>query len=488
MKRLMKRKEIFYLGIFVILMIFFNIAHPLIIYDTDDWYNVGYMRRALPIWGYNNPIKVFPETVMSLVAYMGAYVIYPILGDYIGSLAISFGTALCIFILLYVIEFDKFIKERFQLSNYTSSFVTIIFVIFHFLFFKTNLYDNEYLFSALNVTCFFHYTIPALANGALVLYALRVNINEKMENDKNGFKFGVLILAFYLAICSNLYENAILAIFLGVNLVFSFIEVVLKRTKIKDWFIENRISIILLISWFMAVIIELSGERAISLQETTPMNLPGAISAFIGLVVQTNKLFVLICGLIVAVFGVLLIKNKDIECVKEWAKIILCCVLMCIYIVLLTAVATADSAGRSDVFLSIGFYILLCVCFALAYVMKRIPRANILIPVITFVLFVQVLNGSKSFKDVNTYQLSWEQCKAVGDSMLAEIIEADKNRKVSVRVHVPKGNEYEANWPHARYLGTLMSDTLHRHGIISGPMEIEIIPDETMNKKYNLNK
>lgn len=487
MKEKFKNKGIFYLCIFIILMIFYNIAHPLIIYNTDDWYNIGYMRRALPIWGYFNPIKVFPETLMPFAGYIGAYIIYPILGDYIRSLAIACGLILCLFILLYVVAFDQFIIKKFHLSNYVSSFVTAIFVIFHFLFFKTNTHNNEYLLSSIDITCFFNYTIPALLNGALVLYLLGNDINKEFNNKNSVYKTGVLCLAFYLALCSNLFENAILAVWVGIDLLISLIGKGLKKFKVKKWVFENKVSILLLVGWCLTLVFELSGQRAQDLSGGKAMNLGGAIQSFMKLVLQTNKLFVLISGMIVLVFLWLLVKNKEIEIMKEWIKIVAACILMCVYILLLSAKVSAGYAGRSDVFLSIGFYVLLCVCFSLAYIMKKIPQISIFIPMIVFVLFMQVINGSKAFKDANGYQLSWEQCKEVDDYILSEIIEADKNGKESMKLSVPKGSEDTSNWPHATYMGSLISDTLYRHGVIRNPIDIEIIPDERINEKYNLN-
>ena len=56
-----------FLAIFISMFIFFTGAHPLIIYDGDDWANLSHMRHFIPMWHGFNPIKILPETLMPLV-------------------------------------------------------------------------------------------------------------------------------------------------------------------------------------------------------------------------------------------------------------------------------------------------------------------------------------------------------------------------------------------------------------------------------------
>ena len=423
---------------------------------------------------------------MPLTGYLGAYIIYPILGDYIRSLAVACAIVLSLFVLVYIISFDKYIIKKFQLSSYVSSFVTVVFLVFHFLCFKTKLYNNEFLLSSIDITCIFNYTIPALLNSSLVLFLLRYDLNDELKNKRNSFNVGILCLALYLALCSNLYENAILAIFVSLDLFYSLIELKLKDKNINKFGIKNKIQIVVVIGWIFTLIFELSGKRAMDLSSGKSFDIYGAMQSFIGLLLQTNKLFVLISGIIVIVFGIILFMNKDINILKEWIKLVITCILVCIYVVLLSGKVSVSYAGRSDVFLSVGFYVILCVCFSLAYIMKKESRINIFIPIIVFILFCQVINASKSFKDINGYQLSWEQCKNVDDYILLNITEADRKGQDCLQLSVPKGNADFSNWPHATYMGSLISDTLYRHGIISKPIAIEISPDENINQKFNL--
>ena len=73
----------FFLLAFSFLFVFFTQVHPLVIYDGDDWRYIAYTRQALPSWNEWNPSRVFAECFQPLMGYFAAYVLTPILGDYL---------------------------------------------------------------------------------------------------------------------------------------------------------------------------------------------------------------------------------------------------------------------------------------------------------------------------------------------------------------------------------------------------------------------
>ena len=68
-------------GIFLVLFVFFYVAHPLILFDSDDWEMCSYFRRPLPMPGGYNGIKVFPETLFPILTEIAANFVYPIMKD-----------------------------------------------------------------------------------------------------------------------------------------------------------------------------------------------------------------------------------------------------------------------------------------------------------------------------------------------------------------------------------------------------------------------
>jgi hypothetical protein len=202
----------------IILFIFYTVAHPLYIYDTDDWTYISYSRQPWPCAEQWNPTKVLPETLMPITAELGIRFIMPFSGDYIGSMAIAFAGMLVLFIIAYVYQFGKTLASLFNLRVGIKEIISVIFLIYHFLPFRVN---NKYLLYGGNVTCVFNYLIPALMNATIVMWF----IGNGMENlhDNSFLKRGFYVLVLYLAINSNMFHSIILASFAGANLIISFV-------------------------------------------------------------------------------------------------------------------------------------------------------------------------------------------------------------------------------------------------------------------------
>ena len=74
----------------------------------------------------------------------------------------------------------------------------------------------------------------------------------------------------------------------------------------------------------------------------------------------------------------------------------------------------------------------------------------------------------------------------VSRHIIDQIIAADKAGLEEVVVTVPKGDDELDNWPHPLYMGENISRTLHVHGIISRRLKVKILPNVTLNKRFNL--
>lgn len=126
------------IGAFFCLFAFFTVAHPLYIYDTDDWTYISSHRHALPMTHAWNPTKILPETLMPLAAEIGVRFIMPFSGDYIGAMAYAFAFFVAMFIVLYILAFGRVLKEKFSLDDKVISIMLVIFLLWHFLPFNVN--------------------------------------------------------------------------------------------------------------------------------------------------------------------------------------------------------------------------------------------------------------------------------------------------------------------------------------------------------------
>lgn len=474
--------------IFILLMVYFLVIHPLIIYDTDDWYNISYMRRALPIWKDFNPIKVFPETFMSSCGLLAAYLLCPVLGDYVYSVAIVCGSVVAIFILFYLLSFYSLCKKKWGLSEFESDCLVTIFLSLHFLVFKNAVYNNEYLFYAHDVTCYFHYIIPTLLNASLVMCFEAYGINNLWEKLKSYEKAG-LCLGLYLSIFSNLYCSIILSSYLFCELVLGIKNNWEKSKRIKENIFsilqKNFLHFITLSIWGISLMFEAFGTRASNIRKGLQILETGNI--FWNRIKTINKFELLLLALIFVAGCCFWMKKKQIEDKEYYIKIFFSGCLVGVYLILLSSTVGSGYIKRSDVLLGMFFYVYVFLLRMFAFLMKEYKIEWSLL-VVCFVLFLQAFNPTKSFKDSNGFKLSWEQCYAVDMDLLEQVSEASKQGAESIELHVPVGNEATANWPHATYLGTLMSDTLYRHGVIDYPIQITVIPDNDKNKQFYLER
>ena len=209
---MLKKKEnlqlfIFGLLLFAFLIVFFVVVHQLVIFDTDDWNYIFAIRSAIPTWGDWNPTRLFPEIMMAVVSQLVANILYPISGDYIGTMIWGHGLFTSVVILVYVICFIKLIREKFKVTSEESLVYATLFVVFHFVIFRKVYVGNEHLFYSSNVTCYYYYLLPTLLNCIAVMELMRIEHNESLWKAKTAVSKGIFFLLVYLCIFSNLYCN-----------------------------------------------------------------------------------------------------------------------------------------------------------------------------------------------------------------------------------------------------------------------------------------
>jgi hypothetical protein len=193
---------IFLLCVFIFFFVFFAKVHALVLFDSDDWYNASYYRSATPEWKGANPIKILPEKLFPIATSLATSLIYPFNNNFIQATTIMYAIIVSFFITLYVYYFMKFLKARFDLPVYSNILIAIIFLICHFLIFRNKPYDsNDYMFLAMNVTCYFHYLIPALLNCTLVMYMMSKEKLELKGSVKSRYiSFGSIFSNFFKSI------------------------------------------------------------------------------------------------------------------------------------------------------------------------------------------------------------------------------------------------------------------------------------------------
>ncbi|MBR2774571.1 MAG: hypothetical protein IKD73_06235 [Selenomonadaceae bacterium] len=467
--------------IFLAMFVFFSQVHPIVLFDGDDWNVISDARVGLPKWHGWNPIKILPETFFPICGYFAAYVVRPIIGDYLTAFTLTAALIVSIFITAYVCLFVKFIKAIFNFDKFTASIFGMMFLLLHFaIFLKHNTQDNLYLFHTTDADCYFNYVLPNLLNATLVLFVARVDLTRKFFDRMTPFAI-TLFFVLYLAIFSNVLSSCVLAIYVFVELMS---RVKPKEFNLRKFFAANRTLCIFLIFWLISLLFEANGGRAQSMahEESYILLVLYTAAALIQSLLLDNR------GLALIIFAIVTLPfmwraNKDLWRVTK--KFLLCLPLWTVYIILVTARAEATYALRPDV--QFGFFFIVFVIFltALGFWIKKFPRAALVLPILCFALFTWIFSGKRTFCPSTFNHVPESVCIQVSQHIMNQIIAADRAGFKEVTITVPKGDDVD-NYPHPLYMGNNISRTLHAHGMISRRLEVKVQPDATLNERFNL--
>lgn len=476
----------------VTLFTFFTVAHPLYIYDTDDWTYISYSRHGWPTVSQWNPTKVLPETLMPLTAELGIRFIMPFTGDYIESMAIAFAAVLVLFISGYVYMFAKAIQKLFEIKTELAVVITAAFVLYHFLPFSVHTSGNRYLLYGGSVNCTFNYLIPGLLNAAIVMW---------FTGQKNEIKFkpslstGLFILLVYLALNSNMFHSIILASYAGTNIMISFTEKgALSSKRFKSKAKENIVWILIELVWFAMLTFEVRGARA-ARSSVKLLDLPvmDTLKKFKNSFMDMNKLFwVSMFGFIclgILVYGINRykknIQNHEERYMKAVVKIVISFLITWIYLILLCAKVSPGYITNNLVEISWIFWIMLWAFISLGYIFVKIPKLSVCIPIFVYILIFETVIDGKTYAENNVAGFDSATVKALDENIIKQIIEAEECGQRDVTVYIPVHPSQD--WPMAlSYGGGRIATSLFRHGIITHKMNVILEMDPVVNEKFHL--
>jgi hypothetical protein len=476
------------LAVFLTIYVFFTVVYPLVIFDGDDWCYIAQFRNPLPLWHNWNPARVFPETIMPVMGYIGAYVIYPLTGHYLASIAavFSFGVALVTTVLYYVLS--QCIRKQFNLSVIESYSIGLLFIALYFLFFKSQHSNNQYMFEANNLICYYYYTVPSLLNSIMVLVLMSHREKPNFYRDYSYLKQGFFFLAIYFSIFSNVFQSIIIATYCGWILVqYLWSNRSLSKAAIVTMCKAYSLYIGILAFWMIQILFEMNGGRAKYIGGSVGvLQLPLAetIHHFISLLKMTQIPSFAVCLLLIgaSLFFAWKKKQESAAMAQVWqtAVLLLSSGLSCIFLILVSSKAGTGYAGNIQCMYSPFFFFLLAAVLSLAYVLSVMPKLKIIFPFLLMVVIVAATASGKSYHYPTVINRPSNQCEAVSQYLIDQIIAAEQNGQTNMVLKVPKGDDND-NWPHPTYMGRNISHALYSHGIISKKMKITIEPDSQLN-------
>lgn len=485
-----KKSITIFIYLFVVLLllfIFFSKINPIVVFDTDDWLYIYYARPAIPIWNNWNPCRILPEILMRVCAEFGVYFINPFLNDYITSLSLAFAFFVSAFICIYIYRFIRFINAHCCSSVLSSIVVASMFLLFHFLVFRNQDSNNEYLFRANDATCYFYYIIPALMNASIVLFFLeKRKYSFKAYNSK--IELSVLIICLYFSVFSNLFQTSILVSFFSIII---FKEIFMNRKLSMSTLIKKvNIPIICILVWIVSLVFEISGGRANSKKlGAGGFGLLETLKCFCKILrKQLNIKFIILAFVIVIASAIVLIIYRKSNIFRKYHSLSIICVYCLlttiVFNILLCAKVNSSYIQRSDVLINIFFYVFLLLTVLLCLLIKNTALKTIL-PMVLVITCSFIPTNSRTFKESNDIGLEAEKCKQIDNYLIDQIQRAELEGLDEFELHVPVFSTTD-NWPISDYGVERISKALYNHHIINKQIKAVFCPDENVNIMFGL--
>lgn len=491
-KKQNKYELIWYIIVFAFVFIWFTQIHPLVIFDADDWTYISNVRKATPIWGAWNPSKVFPEVIMPLCSRIAVYGLEPLIGDFLTALTVMNAIVTGIFITVYVWSFGNLLKRVFALSSGNTIFASALFLIFHFLVFRSEASNNSYLFYCHNVNCYYNYLFPSLLNASLVMYMMHNERFEEFLVSGSTEKRGFFILIVYFAIFSHLPASGILAVYAGCRILIAFVKQLKGKFQFLTFAKSELLDIAILVGWLCAAIFELSGGNAKWKEDDSVLlqNLKETLSGLAYMTNEFNTAFVTISAIILLLAVSVLVgsrlKNKvDTQFFSLVLTCLFCTGVMLVYILALYTKAGSWYIYRNDCRFGIVFYGFLVLLLSFGYVIAKCPKVVLAIPVVLCVLASEIDTTGKTFLESTRTNTDAAICVEISNDFINQIVNAEQAGQTEMDLYVPIAYR-EDNWPFANWFADRIQPTLYEYGIITRQMNITVVPSEVFNAKYQL--
>lgn len=474
---------LFYILTFLAFLLFFYHIHPLVTFDSDDWEYLITGQGIYPSLAYWNPSKILPASLQMLSGSFAAYIIYPLMGDYISALLFSQASIVSAFITLYILSFGRYLENRFRVSTICNYLLIVLFVLFHFLILRVAPTLNQHLFFAPDCTCYYHYTIPTLLGASMVFWLMQHNPNkEKLST----VRYALLAIATYFAVFSSLYSVIVIVVYVSATLLMDLIQTNFKQSKWLSTYLRDHVyQFIVLGLWMVTLWFEGNGNRA---------NSYGYLYApFMQFVKAAYKHFLStrfnVCFVVIALFALIAAKLYHFKHDKQrlfyvgrtQIVLLISLVASVIYLILLSSRVDPVYMNRSCVILAYAFFLLLLVISAIAYLCSKLQIARIVLPCLLIFVFFEINTQDSTFRDVQSgFNVTAQFCLTTSRDMVKQVQEANAAGQDTAYVFVPKYKTPD-NWPQSIYTSENFGYTLYKHNIIDRRIYTKFITAELQN-------
>ena len=210
---------LFLTGVLIFFLVYFIKFHPIMIFDTDDWWYSSFERLPIPLWGDWNPSRVLPEISMNAISVFATYFFYPLTRDYFLALSIAYAIVLSAILTVFIFCVYNFLRRK-GAGVIVAIILCYFFLVCHFWIFRTQPENNNYMLKTIDACTHFYYVIPNLLNAILIFWL--ISYKERLiEYEKHKirvrrkkifsrfFEIPLLMIMIYFCMFSNMFAGII---------------------------------------------------------------------------------------------------------------------------------------------------------------------------------------------------------------------------------------------------------------------------------------
>ncbi|MEG4684425.1 hypothetical protein UXP70_05635 [Enterobacter cloacae] len=478
-----KADVIFYLFVFASVFVFFSFIHPTTIFTGDEWYNLSLGRKAWPEWHGFNPIKVVPEVSFPLLINAASFTLMPLGLTFLESVTFFTAALVAVMVVVYLRQFYLFSIEVMGCSLHSGIVVSIFHYLCLFGLFRTlNDSKSTFMLWEQNITCYYHYLLPALINGSVTLYFLRKGKELKSILMTSPVISGFIILSIYFAIFSNIFSSVILAVTCGSVIL---IELIKSRFKIVSTVKSYPLHVVVLVLWFISTVFEANGGRAERMGKSS-LDIAGSIHNAADLLSQMSGVFIVVIA--VGMIACAISCTSNIKSQTDRCKIVvislLSLLIIFIALVMISAKASPGYIGKPVVMWGVLMYMIVLSSFGIASLLEH-NSSVYLTPIVLLILVNACTSQNHSLKDPQNNGLTYKKANAVTQDMITQVENAVAENKREMILYVPFSKDAD-NWPIPVTRGREISWTLKSNGVIDRNISIKIQPDREKNKQFDI--
>lgn len=489
----------FAICMFMLCILWYTNIYPVAIFSVDDWTYISYKRIPVPLLGAWNPAKVFPEIYMPLMGNIGAFLIYPITGDYLQAITMSLGFGMSLIVVLYFESFRRFLIKKTGISDKKSILLALLFFFLHFAVFMSNDQLNKYLLGGDSLINSYNYTLPSLLNFSVVFILESKDNIEEFFKSKRVIRIGLLLIMIYFALFSNLYSNIILATYSSAKILLSFFS---RKQNVGSFLRNNGLYFFMILLWAVCLLFEYQGGRANSLMQGSTVtelilgNASIGIESFLIRLKTLNLTCILV--FVFAFAGAIIHIKKNRKSMKKTSVeaaflqvsgiAIKCMVATVVYLYLLCLVAKPTYYQESFVWVAFIPWLFIITVFSLSYLQRKYRKARFLTPLVVCIILIVCVRHIGTLEESTAHNLPPKTCIALNRYVMDQIFAADENGQTEVRLILPVTNRGNKVTFSAPAHGERVVKTMYRHHLIRRRMEVNVEYSYEINELFQLDE